>query len=137
MNLSGFENDPGVGKYVNQDGLQQLRHYLKVGPYKSYCKDSKFINVRPHQIQSTDFILFFISVTGSNKAFMGYIRQVILHKRKKRDLNSQDTYFHLWNSSLCSNMANASDNSLANLTSASPALLCFSPEEEKKVASNL
>lgn len=56
VNLSGYENDPAVGKYVNQDGLQQLRHYLKVGPYKSY-------------------------LSGSQKGFMSYVK-VIKYKPK-------------------------------------------------------
>lgn len=87
VNLSGYENDPAVGKYVNQDGLQQLRHYLKVGPYKTY-------------------------LTGSNKAFMGYMRQV-WHKRK-RDLLAQSSN-HLPGFQSCddseTNMTLAFDNS--------------------------
>ncbi|CAL8144204.1 unnamed protein product [Orchesella dallaii] len=57
LSLGAYENDPSVGKYVNQDGLQQLRHYLKVGPYKS------FLNGQP------------------KNAFFGYLRQVIKSKR--------------------------------------------------------
>ncbi|ODM91055.1 hypothetical protein Ocin01_15630 [Orchesella cincta] len=57
LSLGAYENDPSVGKYVNQDGLQQLRHYLKVGPYKS------FLGGQP------------------KNAFFGYLRQVIKSKR--------------------------------------------------------
>lgn len=55
--MGAYENDPSVGKYVNQDGLQQLRHYLKVGPYKS------FLSGQP------------------KNAFFGYLRQVMKRKR--------------------------------------------------------
>lgn len=65
MSLGAYENDPSVGKYVNQDGLQQLRHYLKVGPYKSY-------------------------LSGQPKnAFYGYLRQV-MNKRKRNTAHDID-----------------------------------------------
>ena len=62
--LDGYVNDPSVGKYVNQDGLQQLRHYLKVGPYREK-------NVGHHQPGS------------DGNPFFGYLRQVILPKWKR------------------------------------------------------
>jgi len=59
LSLGGYENDPSVGKYVNQDGLQQLRHYLKVGPYRDYLGSKK----------SGD--------SSYTNPFFGYLRQVI------------------------------------------------------------
>jgi len=67
VNLAGYENDPAVGKYVNQDGLQQLRHYLKVGPYRSHLKGG-----------------------SASNPFFGYLRQVIM---TKRDLKSSPQLF--------------------------------------------
>lgn len=71
LSLGTYENDPSVGKYVNQDGLQQLRHYLKVGPYKSY------LNGQP------------------KNAFYGYVRQVMLNK-SKRNAGSHESVRNLY-----------------------------------------
>ncbi|CAG7734293.1 unnamed protein product [Allacma fusca] len=76
-NLNGYENDPSVGKYVNQDGLQQLRHYLKVGPYRNSFHSHHHHDENP---------------------FHGYLRQVLT----RRPVN----YIHSTKGHDASNIAN-------------------------------